>query len=194
MPQYDIVLIGIGGKAGAGKSTAQHMLELMLPKHYKPCCFNFADEVKRVARDFFGWNGVKDEAGRRLLQAIGQWGRSIDPNFWIRAWWELVIDAYRAEPLAIIAADVRFPIELDIFNPWATKHRGLTSRLNWDAMNYARFSLMVTGRGGLTGDVAADVSENSVTPDMFTNTIDNSASAGELRQSLRSLIERNEIT
>lgn len=44
---------------------------------------SFAKSLKRLALDL-GWDGKKDERGRRLLQGLGQTLRAYDPDFWIK--------------------------------------------------------------------------------------------------------------
>lgn len=44
----------------------------------------FADPIKRIACDAYGWDGAKDARGRRLLQEIGSVGRRYDPDLWLK--------------------------------------------------------------------------------------------------------------
>lgn len=46
--------------------------------------YALADPIKEVARSYFGWDGAKDERGRRLLQQIGSTGRAYDPALWLK--------------------------------------------------------------------------------------------------------------
>jgi hypothetical protein len=72
----------ISGKAESGKDTVSNLLM----KHLK-CgdmwTMHIADNVKRVARNTFGWDNKKDERGRQLLQMIGDGGRQYNPDIWI---------------------------------------------------------------------------------------------------------------
>lgn len=70
--------IGLIGLAGAGKDTAAFGL-LRLGWHRK----GFADLLKMRALDI-GWDGTKDDRGRKLLQTIGCAVREYDPEFWVR--------------------------------------------------------------------------------------------------------------
>lgn len=45
---------------------------------------SLADPIKDIARQGFGWDGQKDERGRRLLQDLGTAGRAYDPALWLR--------------------------------------------------------------------------------------------------------------
>jgi len=74
-------VILISGKAGVGKTTTA----LLLQKLYKDVhLLSFAHFVKEVALNSFGWDGVKDEKGRRLLQVIGtEAGREYNKDLWV---------------------------------------------------------------------------------------------------------------
>lgn len=72
-------LIGLVGNAGVGKDTAA---EALFRAGYERIAF--ADPIKNLAFQHFGWNRLKDERGRKLLQDIGMAGREYDPETWIR--------------------------------------------------------------------------------------------------------------
>jgi hypothetical protein len=95
--------IGLIGLAGSGKDTAAEALTE--GKYYRMA---FADELKDLAFQF-GWNGEKDEDGRRLLQELGMIGRRYSPNIWIKH------VAWRVVPKGppIVFTDVRFQNEAD---------------------------------------------------------------------------------
>ena len=66
------LLFGIHGPAGSGKTTMAKGLIGALLNHDDAThtILPFAKPVKDVARNM-GWNGEKDEKGRRLLQLLG---------------------------------------------------------------------------------------------------------------------------
>lgn len=87
----------------------------------------FAKPLKSLARDFFGWDGQKDERGRKLLQVLGtEVGREYGGwDFWIKKW-KLEIEKFQEEifskipknwqphtHLLIIVDDVRFSNEAE---------------------------------------------------------------------------------
>jgi len=90
-------VIGITGKAGAGKTyladqliqRANNQISLhqwnskwAVKMHHK--VLHFAEPVKEIAKTCFGWDGKKDERGRRLLQLIGtEVGRGYNPDIWV---------------------------------------------------------------------------------------------------------------
>jgi len=102
-------LIGICGAAGVGKSTASDALINLtfMATEVIP----FAGPLKDLAVEFFGWDGVKDARGRKLLQTLGtDVGREWDPDFWVSKW-KKAVEASLAS--IIIADDVRFQNEVN---------------------------------------------------------------------------------
>jgi len=79
------MIILISGKAGVGKTTVANTFAKVLQENKKSfLVVSFAGKVKEIARDCFGWNGKKDEKGRKLLQNIGNTGRQYDPDIWAK--------------------------------------------------------------------------------------------------------------
>lgn len=108
---YMPIYVGICGKAGAGKGTVGKMLTEEF-NSFNILSIPFAYDLKIIAKSL-GWDGVKDEKGRRLLQILGTdlCRGCIRDDYWIDRW-EKVIDS-RSPQLRdiIIAADVRFDDE-----------------------------------------------------------------------------------
>ena len=62
----------ISAKARHGKDTAAEALKDYLEaRGKKVLIIHFADLLKFICKQFFGWDGNKDEKGRTLLQFIG---------------------------------------------------------------------------------------------------------------------------
>lgn len=103
-------VIGLSGKAGAGKSTVSLMMKEQLESEGKTVLIlPFASELKRIARDEFGWDGEKDDKGRRLLQVIGtECGRHYNSDIWIN---KFIQAAKRCGKDVVIADDMRFENE-----------------------------------------------------------------------------------
>lgn len=94
-------ILGLCGYAGSGKDA---LGKLLVERHgFKRIAF--ADALKRhcMAR---GWDGQKDEKGRRLLQEVGMEMRDRDPDFWV----SIALDKIDRE--RIVFTDVRFPNEV----------------------------------------------------------------------------------
>ncbi len=101
------------GKARHGKDTAAEITkEALEERGYKVLVTHYADLLKFICKNFFGWNGEKDEAGRTLLQQIGtNCIREQDPDYWV----DFVANLVRMFPNKwdfVIVSDVRFPNEL----------------------------------------------------------------------------------
>ena len=63
-------VVCISGLARAGKDTLASMLKDELEKNgSRVLITHFADLLKFIAKEFFKWNGEKDNEGRRLLQS-----------------------------------------------------------------------------------------------------------------------------
>ena len=62
----------ISAKARHGKDTAAEILkEYLENRGQRVLIIHFADLLKFICKQFFGWDGQKDENGRTLLQYIG---------------------------------------------------------------------------------------------------------------------------
>ena len=107
----------ISGKAGHGKDTFANFLKEELEKRNKRVItIHYGDAVKWILRDYFNWDGNKDEAGRHLLQYIGtDVVRKNLPDYWtgIVAG---VLTAFDNEDLFDVALipDARFENEVEI--------------------------------------------------------------------------------
>jgi hypothetical protein len=94
-------LIGLAGYAGSGKDTAADVLEALGWERRA-----FAGALKDLATRI-GWDGAKDEPGRRLLQELGVGCREVlGADVWVNA-----LMATLEGPSVIV--DVRFPNEVD---------------------------------------------------------------------------------
>lgn len=105
--------IGICGYARSGKTElAKAIVKRVRRSGSGASIVPFAGKVKDIARRWFGWDGRKNEPGRRLLQVIGtEAGRAYDPDLWVK-WWERGHASVSGGWL-IIADDVRFPNEVE---------------------------------------------------------------------------------
>jgi len=100
-------VILISGKAGSGKDQSGKFLTYLLEKYaFSVQQMSFAKRVKEISKEVFGWDGVKDDKGRALLQAVGHAGRAYDIDFWVK-------DIVKHMPKVdfIIISDWRFPSE-----------------------------------------------------------------------------------
>ena len=95
--------VGFIGLAGAGKDTAA----LALVAHgWRRVAF--ADKLKSLAF-YFGWDGCKDEKGRKLLQDLGMAARAYNDDFWIIQAFRTALENWHPN----VYTDVRFQNEAD---------------------------------------------------------------------------------
>lgn len=106
-------LVGIAGYAGSGKDTAADVLvELGWQRAA------FAGALKELAGRI-GWDGHKDEAGRRLLQELGVAARDVlGADVWVNALMGTL-------PQRAVITDVRFVNEVNAI----LDHGGLVVRV-----------------------------------------------------------------
>lgn len=106
--------ICISGKAQHGKDTSAGIFQRILDREYGKLTIivHYADLLKYICTNYFGWDGNKDEAGRTLLQYIGtECIRKQDPNFWVN-FVTTVIKFFDNTWDYVIIPDCRFPNEL----------------------------------------------------------------------------------
>ena len=107
-------IILISGAAQNGKdSSAFIMKELLEKQQKKVLIIHYADNLKLFAKNYFGWNGIKDEKGRQLLQWLGtDVIRKTYPDTWVDIVAALLKGIKTLYDYVIIP-DVRFPNEID---------------------------------------------------------------------------------
>lgn len=117
-------LIGLTGKAGAGKDTAANWLTTYRARDFRKIAL--ADPLRAATTAIFGWddsfyqhpkkNEVDEAFGvspRKALQTLGtEWGRKLNEDLWL-----LIADA-KAQPLLasgfnVLITDVRFENEAE---------------------------------------------------------------------------------
>lgn len=110
-------IICISGKAQHGKDTFAHMLhEELVNRGKRVLVTHNADLLKFICKNFFGWNGEKDEAGRHILQYVGtDVIRQKEPTMWV----DFLIHMMKLFPDSwdyVLIPDTRFPNELARWN------------------------------------------------------------------------------
>lgn len=117
-------IICISGKARSGKDyTANHMKRMItnITQRNKGCpaqvlIYHQADLLKYLCRNLFGWNGVKDENGRRLLQYVGtDIVRKKNENYWVD-FTISILELFDNMWDYVIIPDTRFPNEITRFS------------------------------------------------------------------------------
>jgi hypothetical protein len=102
----------ISAKARHGKDTAAEIIKEQLENRgHRVLITHFADLLKFICKQFFGWDGNKDEKGRTLLQYIGTDVVSAkNPAYWA----EFIVDIlklFENEWDYVLIPDCRYPIE-----------------------------------------------------------------------------------
>lgn len=106
--------ICLSAPARNGKDTSAEIIKESLEgRGYSVLVTHYADLLKFICKNFFGWNGEKDEAGRTLLQQVGtDCIRAQDPDYWV----DFIANLIRMFPETydfVVVADTRFPNEID---------------------------------------------------------------------------------
>lgn len=107
-------IIALSGKAESGKNFYANLLKNYIEHSFneKVCLIAFADVLKYTCKTYFGWNGEKDERGRKLLQEVGTELREKNaPDIWTNITCEL-IRLMSTKYKWFIITDVRFEREL----------------------------------------------------------------------------------
>lgn len=132
MKEY--LVIGISGKMQSGKTTAAQLIKKDLESRIMPRgnpmvvkILPFAQKLKDIAIDLYGWDGdkgiylndkgiaIKDK-GRQLLIELGRKMREIRPTIWVDYLYKKIdylINNRSDEILVIIVDDVRYLNELE---------------------------------------------------------------------------------
>lgn len=107
-------IITVSGKARHGKDTTANILKKELEeKGERVLITHYADLVKYICKTFFGWNGVKDEYGRHILQYVGtDIVRKRNPNYWVNFIIQM-LTMFPDEWDFVIIPDARFPNEIE---------------------------------------------------------------------------------
>lgn len=116
-------LLGLCGRAGVGKTALANALVARSGATVIPLAWS----VKDIAAECFGWDGAKDEKGRRLLQVIGtEAGRAYNEDMWVNLWRGMYLKHMGENPTPVVVDDVRFQNEVDVI----AELGGITIRLD----------------------------------------------------------------
>lgn len=125
-PKVTVILIS--GRAGVGKTTVGEAIQTYLSNEVTKYSYitHFAIGVKMVAY-LMGWDGKKNEIGRKLLQDIGNFGREYSKDAWVNFMIKHLNETIPEELLDIIIVDDwRFPSEAGYFLERSEKYNVFT--------------------------------------------------------------------
>lgn len=105
----------ISGKANSGKDyVATKIIHKLEDNGFNCVRIAYADLLKYILKQFFDWNGEKDEYGRRLLQYVGtDRVREYNENYWVD-FVKGILKMFSEEWDYAILTDCRFPNEIDL--------------------------------------------------------------------------------
>lgn len=123
-------LLIFSGKATHGKDETAMRIRNILESQGKRCLtMAVGDSLKHVCAKYFGWDGVKDEKGRTILQHVGtEVCRKNNPGMWARIFVE-ILKGIETEFDYIFVSDIRFPDEIE-HNKAAFGDKVTTIRVN----------------------------------------------------------------
>lgn len=151
----------VSGKAGVGKTTFSIACD-GIAKHmgFSSNVLSFAGELKRTARDL-GWDGKKDERGRKFLQELGKVVRNYDVDTWAR------ILLYKMIPENL---DFVFIDDWRFENEYLYFRRGFEGL--WETTNLVTVKIVAPNREILKGTKAA-LDESEIGLDKFDESLYN---------------------
>lgn len=108
-------VITFSGKAQHGKdTTAKYVKETLQSYGKRVVILHFADYLKYVCKEYFNWNGIKDEYGRTILQKVGtDLARKNNPDIWVNVVSDFIL-AFKTEFDYFLVPDCRFPNEINL--------------------------------------------------------------------------------
>lgn len=172
-------VILISGKAQNGKDTVAGTLQKqLLADNNRVLVTHYADLLKYICRNYFGWDGNKDEQGRQMLQYVGtDVIRKQNPTLWVD-FVAMILKYFHENWDYVIIPDCRFPNEVTtmIENGFDTVHLRVV-RNNFE-------SPLTLEQQKHPSETALD----DVVPDYYIN---NSGTLADLEQTITKWIKEN---
>ena len=172
-------VILVSGKAQHGKDTFAKLLQGQLKKNgNRVLLTHYADLLKFICRNYFDWDGNKDDKGRAMLQYVGtDVIRKENPSLWVD-FVAMMLKYFGENWDYVIIPDCRFPNEID-----AMKEHGFdTHHLRVVRRNFV--STLSYEQQQHPSEIALD----DVVPDFY---IDNSGTLDELNKTVEKWISEN---
>lgn len=111
-------VICIAGKAQHGKdSLANALNKELIEKGKRVLVYHHADYLKYLCKQYFEWDGMKDEKGRTILQHIGtDIVRTKQPSFWVDTAIQF-FNLFQEQYDYAVIPDCRFENECEAYKP-----------------------------------------------------------------------------
>jgi hypothetical protein len=157
-------VIVVSGKAQHGKdSTARIFKEIAEEDGKKVLITHYADYLKYICKEWFGWDGKKDDKGRTILQHVGtNLARTNHENVWVN----VVIESLKAfgeEYDYVLIPDCRYINEIEMMKDnfdtlsMRVERIGFESKLTHEQKNHIsevaldnyNFDYMISVLGGV---------------------------------------------
>ena len=186
-----INVIMLTGKAGCGKDSFYSIADNYIYKNTMGTVdvFNraFADKIKESLYDL-GWDGKKDDKGRRLLQHFGQTMREYDKDIWAKFVYDDIYDTeFGGVESVHIITDLRFPNE----------YTYVRDNLQEDFPNSKLTVVKIVGRHADLGANANDISEAGITEEdlgkPFDYVLHNDGTFDEYKLQVKHVLEDLEL-
>lgn len=160
------IIITVSAKARHGKDTfADIFKKVAEERKYRVLIIHYADILKYVCKQYFNWNGEKDEVGRHILQYVGtDLCRNNHPDVWVNCVIEL-IKGLQTEYDFVVIPDSRFKNEIEAWEN--TNFFNFTIRINRVNEDGTEFN------NGLTPEQQQHSSETELDNYGFNYTIEN---------------------
>ena len=111
---HSTTIICISGKALHGKDSVARVLSATLKQQGKKVLITHYADLLKYVREFFEWDGNKDNQGRQLLQMVGtDVVRSQCPDFWVNFVRDMLV-FFDGEWDYVLIPDCRFPNEIEV--------------------------------------------------------------------------------
>ena len=169
------------GLAQHGKDTSARMCQYYFDSlRKKSIVIHYADYLKFIAKEYFSWDGEKDNRGRTLLQVLGtEKSRANNPDIWVNVVIEF-LKSFKNDYDYSFIADFRYPNEhtklieagFDTFTVWI-------HRKNFD--------------NGMTEEQTNHLSELSLLDYKFNYIISVDNEISELQRAVVKMIKQKEL-
>lgn len=173
------MIIMLTGKAGCGKDTAFKLMKKYANKSIKR--YAFADPLKDIAYKV-GWDGIKDERGRKLLVSLGKAINQYQKNFFVFE----TANAITADNISYtkVITDLRLPCEYKAMREWFPECERIVL-------------IKIFGRASEYGRTTEDITERDISEDdigrCFDFIVDNSGSYSEFENNIKYIVKELNI-